>query len=110
MKAMPITGVTTGKTIAHGGDLGAIRRRYPDAPRPWIDLSTGINPVPYAIADLAAESWSRLPSRDAEQELLDAASGRYGCPTGSIVAAPGTQILTQLLPRLAAHSRVAIVG
>ena len=107
---MPITGVTAKKTIAHGGELGAIRRRFPDAPQPWIDLSTGINPLPYPIADLAAETWSRLPPHEAERELLDAASARYGCPSGSIVAAPGTQILIQLLPRLAERSRVAIVG
>jgi cobalamin biosynthesis protein CobC len=110
MKAMPITGVTADKTIAHGGDLGSIRRRYPDAPHPWIDLSTGINPVPYPVADPSADRWSRLPSREDELELLEAASARYGCPTGTIVAAPGTQILIQLLPRLAARSRVAIVG
>jgi cobalamin biosynthesis protein CobC len=107
---MPITGVTSGKTIAHGGDLGAAGRRYPDAPRPLIDLSTGINPVPYPIAGLPADAWSQLPSREAEQALLDAAAARYGCPAATIVAAPGTQVLIQLLPRLAERSRVAVVG
>ena len=28
--------------VTHGGDLGDVRRRYPKAPLPWIDLSTGI--------------------------------------------------------------------
>lgn len=107
---MPITGVTAKKTIAHGGNLGAIGRRYPDAPQPWIDLSTGINPVPYPVADLSMEAWSRLPSHEAEQALIRAASARYGCPAPTIVAAPGTQVLIQLLPRLAERSRVAIVG
>ena len=107
---MPITGLTAKKTIAHGGDLGAIARSYPEAPQPWIDLSTGINPVPYPVAELPPDSWSRLPSREAEQALLDAAAARYGCPVASIATAPGTQILIQLLPRLAERSRVAIVG
>jgi len=33
----------------HGGDLDAARRRFPDAPQPFIDLSTGINPHPYPL-------------------------------------------------------------
>lgn len=99
------------KPIAHGGDLGAIRQRYPDAPEPWIDLSTGINPVPYPVADLSPEAWTRLPSRDAERALIEAAAARYGTPDpAAIVAAPGTQALIQILPRLVGRSRVAILG
>ena len=58
------------KPAEHGGDLGAIRHRFPTAPLPWIDLSTGINPVPYPVAGLPIEIWSRLPTREAEQRLL----------------------------------------
>ena len=97
--------------VAHGGDVGAARHRFPAAPEPWIDLSTGINPVPYPVADLPPETWSRLPTRQLEEALLEAAAARYGVrdlPT--IVAAPGTQALIQLLPRLVPKSRVAIVG
>ena len=97
--------------MAHGGDLGAIRRRFPDAPQPWIDLSTGINPVAYPVAALAPEIWSRLPTREAEQALVAAAAGRYGVrDPATVVAAPGTQALIQLLPRLVPRSRVAVVG
>lgn len=103
-------GVPIGKPVAHGGDLGEVRRRHPDAPQPWIDLSTGINPLPYPVANVAADSWSRLPSRDAEQTLIAAAAARYRCQPGQLVAAPGTQALIQILPRLVARSRVAIVG
>ena len=99
------------KPIEHGGDLAALGRRYPQAPRPWIDLSTGINPVPYPVGDLPAEGWSRLPSRAAEDALLSAAARRYGVGgEAAIVAAPGTQALIQLLPRLQARANVAIVG
>lgn len=100
----------TGKTVAHGGDLGDVRRRHPDAPQPWIDLSTGINALPYPVADLPADAWSRLPSHEAERTLIDAAARRYRCPAGQLVAAPGTQALIQILPRLVPRSRVAIVG
>lgn len=97
--------------IAHGGDLGDVARRFPAAPRPWIDLSTGINPVPYAVPTLPDATWTRLPSRTAEEALQDAAMARYGVASRRmIVAAPGTQALIQLLPRLLPPSRVAIVG
>ena len=80
-------------------------------PQPWIDLSTGINPVAYPVAELPPETWSRLPTREAEQALLAAAARRYGVgDPATIVAAPGTQALIQLLPRLMPRSRVAIVG
>jgi cobalamin biosynthetic protein CobC len=110
MQDVPNIGVPIGKPVAHGGDLGGVRRRHPDAPQPWIDLSTGINPLPYPVADLPADAWSRLPSHDAEQTLLAAAAQRYRCQPGQLVAAPGTQALIQILPRLMARSRVAIVG
>jgi cobalamin biosynthetic protein CobC len=110
MQDVPNTGVLTGKPIAHGGDLGDVRRRHPQAPQPWIDLSTGINPLPYPVADLPADAWSRLPSHDAEQTLIAAAAQRYRCQPGQLIAAPGTQALIQILPRLVPHSRVAIVG
>ena len=97
--------------MAHGGDLTAARRRFPEAPEPWIDLSTGINPVPYPVADLPSEVWSRLPTQPLEQALLEAAAARYGVrDLATIAAAPGTQALIQLLPRIVPKSRVAIVG
>jgi cobalamin biosynthetic protein CobC len=97
--------------MVHGGDLGEAARRFPDAPRPWIDLSTGINPVSYPVPELPESAWTRLPGRAAEEALLEAAAARYGVPSKAmIVAAPGTQALIQLLPRLVPRSRIAIVG
>ena len=86
-------------------------QRFPGAPRPWIDLSTGINPVPYPVPVLPDSAWSRLPSRTAEEALQEAAMARYGIRhRRMVVAAPGTQALIQILPRLLPPSRVAIVG
>jgi cobalamin biosynthetic protein CobC len=97
--------------VVHGGDLGAVRQRFPDAPVPWIDLSTGINPIAYPLPALSADSWTRLPAREDEDALLAAAARRYRVRDSStIVAAPGTQALIQLLPRLFSTARVAVVG
>lgn len=86
-------------------------QRFPAAPRPWLDLSTGINPVPYPVGALSDEAWTRLPSREDEEALLAAAAKRYGVRNQAmIVAAPGTQVLIQLLPRLVPTSRVAVLG
>ena len=95
----------------HGGDLGEAMRRFPNAPKPWLDLSTGINPVAYPVGVLADDSWARLPARQDERELLAAAAQRYGVrEQATIIAAPGTQALIQLLPRLLPKSRVAVLG
>ncbi len=110
---MPNTETVALKPVVpvHGGDLGEAKRRFPKAPTPWLDLSTGINPVPYPVTAPAAEAWTRLPSRDDEHALLEAAARRYGVRAPStVVAAPGTQALIQLLPRLVTQSRVAVLG
>ena len=109
--ALPITQPATAELISHGGDLDLARNRYPAAPEPWIDLSTGINPVPYPIPELATEAWSRLPTRAEEEALLAAAAFRYRVPNSDMIAAaPGTQALIQLLPRLVRTSHVAVLG
>ena len=91
--------------------MDAARKRYPDAPEPWIDLSTGINPVPFPIPELPAEIWSRLPTRSEEEALLAATAATYRVPdSGMIAAASGTQALIQLLPRLRPKSHVEILG
>lgn len=97
--------------IAHGGDLGGLREAYPDVPEPWLDLSTGINPVPYPVPPLEASTWARLPEAAEVRALRDAAATAYGAPdAGHVVAAPGTQVLIETLPRLLAPTRVAVLG
>lgn len=104
-------GDPTGKPVEHGGDLSAVRRRFPEAPLPWIDLSTGINPVPYPVPSLPIDAWTRLPTTEQHNALIAAAARRYRVPhPATIVAAPGTQALIQTIPRLVPRSRVAIVG
>jgi cobalamin biosynthetic protein CobC len=98
------------RAVAHGGDLDRARRRFPDAPEPWIDLSTGINPSAYPLPPLAPDVWIRLPQSGDVAGLEMVAAGAYGAaPGGQIVAAPGTQALIQWLPRLFAAKRVGIL-
>lgn len=100
-----------GQRIWHGGDLGEAQRLFPDAPRPWIDLSTGINPLPYPLPLLPAEAFARLPSPSEMAELEEIAAAAYGVrDPQTVVAAPGTQALIELLPRLRPPGRVTVVG
>ena len=59
--------------LRHGGRLAAARRAFPDAPTPWLDLSTGINPRPWKGARATAASLTRLPDPD-EIKTLEAAA------------------------------------
>ena len=73
----------------HGGALEVARRLAPDAPTPWIDLSTGINPHAYPLPDLAAEAWTRLPDSESLAGLEAAAAARYRASAANVVAGPG---------------------
>lgn len=97
--------------IWHGGDLDEARRLFPQAPEPWIDLSTGINPIAYPMPALPASLFARLPSPADHRDLEAAATEAYGAQDATmVVAAPGTQVLISLLPHLRELSRVAILG
>ncbi len=97
--------------IAHGGGLIAARAMFPMATAPWIDLSTGINPLPYPMPNLRPEVYHRLPEPEEVRRLEAVAARAYGvADPRMVVAAPGTQILISLLPRLLRQDAVAIVG
>jgi cobalamin biosynthetic protein CobC len=94
----------------HGGGLTAARRRFPEAPEPWLDLSTGINGLPYPVGDLSAAAFCRLPEACAIGALEAAAARAFGLSeSAAIVAAPGTQSLIQLFPRLCSARTVAVL-
>ena len=52
--------------LQHGGALDKAIKRYGGRAEDWLDSSTGINPVPYPIPEIAGPIWSRLP--DASQQ------------------------------------------
>lgn len=101
----------TKEAIWHGGDLATAKALFPQAPKPWIDLSTGINPIPYPLPELPLSLWQRLPGKAEEAALLAAARKAYRVRAESgVIAAPGTQILIELLPRLVPAANVAVLS
>jgi cobalamin biosynthesis protein CobC len=64
-----------GGFTSHGGRLPAAMRAWPKAQAPWIDLSTGINPQPYAAPRASRDARSRLPfpEETAALEAVEAA-------------------------------------
>jgi cobalamin biosynthetic protein CobC len=94
----------------HGGALEVARRLAPGAPKPWIDLSTGINPHAYPLPDLAPEVWSRLPDSGALGELEGAAAYRYGVTPEIVVAGSGSQALIHALSCIAPRGAVGVLG
>jgi cobalamin biosynthetic protein CobC len=93
----------------HGGGLDAACARWGGRKEDWVDLSTGINPVPYPVGALHPADWTRLPDRDAMAALLAAARGFWQVPDSAvIVAAPGLSAIIAALPRLIAGTAVDI--
>jgi cobalamin biosynthesis protein CobC len=94
---------------SHGGNLGAARRLFPQAPEPWLDLSAAASPHAY-LADLSPEVFARLPEEEDVRRLEAAAADFYGADPACVVAAPGTQALIQWLPQLTRAAGVGILG
>lgn len=95
----------------HGGQTAAAARLYPAAPRPWLDLSTGISPWAWPVPEIKPRLWQALPCPAALQQLEFAAARVFGMNgTEQIAAVPGSDIAIRLLARLLRAERVAIVG
>ena len=98
--------------VSHGGALDRAMERYGGSADSWLDLSTGINPVGYAVPRMPEKVWQRLPDESLVADCLAAARQCYGVPDDAgIVATPGTQAIIQWLPTLFNYAdSVAIVS
>jgi cobalamin biosynthetic protein CobC len=94
----------------HGGALDVAELLAPHAAKPWIDLSTGVNPHAYPLPDLDAGVWTRLPDRAALAALEQAAAARYGAHPEAVVAGPGSQALLHVLVQLVPRGAVGALG
>ena len=91
----------------HGGNIDAAKARWGGSD--WIDLSTGINRVPYPVPDLPPEAWTQLPTAAAKAALMAAARGAFGTDAPGVALA-GAQQAIQLYPRLAAPGRARVLA
>ncbi|MCY1126623.1 threonine-phosphate decarboxylase CobD [Frigidibacter sp. RF13] len=85
----------------HGGNIDAARVRWGGRAEDWIDLSTGINRVPYPLPRLSSDAWTALPTRAAMDGLIAAARRAYGT-RAAILPVAGAQAAIQMVPRLRA--------
>ena len=94
----------------HGGGLMRAAAAYPDAPRPWLDLSTGINPEPWRGPRAAEAELNRLPDPGALVALETTAAAAFGATTDRTAAVAGAEAPIRLLPLLLGVRSVEIVG
>src|ERR1700744_6333103 len=94
----------------HGGRLAAAAALLPAAPRPWIDLSTGVNPDPYPAPSTPRLQRMRLPQPAETRALEPPAAAAFGGPADCLAAVPGSEAGLRLLPRLLGCRRAAIAG
>ncbi|SLN55578.1 Histidinol-phosphate aminotransferase [Roseivivax jejudonensis] len=91
----------------HGGDLDRAMAQY--GAGDWLDLSTGINAVPYPVPPIPDRAFAALPTV-AEKAALDAAAHEaYGARV-TPVALAGAQAAIQLVPRLGSPGHARILG
>jgi cobalamin biosynthetic protein CobC len=84
---------------------------FPDAPQPFIDLSTGINPLAYPIPPVAPDAFARLPEPAAIERLAAIAARAYAATSADqVVAAPGTQIMLTQIASLVPPGRAVLLG
>ncbi len=92
--------------LNHGGRIIAAAEQYGIPEKDWIDLSTGLNPNAWPVAELPAHIWQALPEDD--DGLQTVANQYYGCDYCLPVA--GSQAAIQILPTLRAVSKVGIIS
>ena len=96
--------------LLHGGALDQMRARFPDAPRPWVDLSTGINPWPYEYSVDDRQSIHHLPTAAQFDVCARAMSSAFGVEPEQLVLAPGSELLIRLLPTILSVRRVCVAA
>ena len=93
----------------HGGGLDGAIRTFGGSRSDWIDLSTGINPIPYPVSGLTVADWAELPDHGAFERLISAARSFWSVPDeAAILPAPGASALIARIPALAPADRVEI--
>ena len=96
--------------LRHGGALDRVAIRFPAAPLPWIDLSTGINPWSWPVDRVDPDSLHRLPTHGDMDRCRAAMAEAFAAPASALTLVPGTEIAIRLLPQILAARRVAVLA
>ncbi len=95
----------------HGGDIDAAIARFGGVRADWLDLSTGINRLPYPVPRLPPPVWRDLPDSNVTAALEKAARTFWSVPAeAAVLAAPGASSLIARIPALMPAGSVAIPG
>ena len=87
----------------HGGNIDQAMAAYGGAAADWIDLSTGINRVPYPVPEVPQAAWTMLPTHAAMDALLAAVRLHYQTEA-PVLAVAGAQAAIQMIPGLPVRS------
>lgn len=96
--------------LRHGGALDRVAIRFPSAPLPWIDLSTGINPWSWPVDRVDPDPFHRLPTHGDMKRCRTAMAKAFAAPASALTLVPGTEIAIRLLPHALAARRVAVLS
>lgn len=92
--------------LKHGGRIKSAAEKYAIAEKDWLDLSTGLNPNGWKVANIPASVWQTLPEDD--DGLQKVACSYYGCDYCLPVS--GSQAAIQILPSLRSLSKVGVLS
>jgi cobalamin biosynthetic protein CobC len=92
----------------HGGRLAEAAAAFPAARKPWLDLSTGINPQAWRGPRAALGELRRLPDPQGLAALEAAAARAFGADPACVAAVAGAEAGLRLAPRLTGARSVAI--
>lgn len=87
-----------------------MHQRFKDAPKPWLDLSTGINPFAYPHVSVSREAVEHLPTNAMIEGCRAAMAKAFRAPRESIVVGPGSELLIRLLPNVIKPKVVVILN
>src|ERR1700730_16919388 len=91
------TGETAAELRIHGGRIDTAARLYPSAPHPWIDLSTGINPIAWPVPQIPLARYQRLPLGRELAQMTAAAAAAYALPANTAIP-PAPRSLAPISP------------
>ncbi|MEM9788235.1 MAG: threonine-phosphate decarboxylase [Pseudomonadota bacterium] len=95
----------------HGGGIDAAIDIYGGKRMGWLDLSTGINPVPYPMPKLPPDALTALPDKAAFARLHARARSFWNIPDGAaIIGAAGASAIIAALPHVLPKGGVCIPG